>query len=464
MIDQNKACAFTGYQDFNEDAMVEHLSEIIKIKTIANRDESLIDYAPYGVLRDYLEKTYPLVHQNCERVIIAKASMLYCWPGNGKSGKKPMLLMAHQDVVPVTPGTEGDWKYPAFDGVVADGHVWGRGAIDMKNMLCAEFEAMEYLMQKGFVPDRDIYLALGHDEECGGTGAMAVAKYMADQGIELDFVMDEGGEPAHGEEHGASDVLVASIALFEKGYCDIHMIANSAGGHSSQPKPGEPSALAKVAKAILAVEANPLPTSLPIAFEKFYRALGPHLDDPQMRAICTDLPNRRDELIAILEKTPQGNATVRTTTAVTQAWGSPAPNILPQKATASVNFRLNPRDTIESLMEHVRNAIGDDSIQLIPFEAREASKVSPTDSPAFALIEETIHEFYPEMVVAPGGVFGGTDSRKFEDICPNIYKFSPFFDTSVYGSTMHATNERISIVDLVRGARFLIRLLEKAAS
>ena len=135
MIDQNKACAFTGYQDFNEDAMVEHLSEIIKIKTIANRDESLIDYAPYGVLRDYLEKTYPLVHQNCERVIIAKASMLYCWPGNGKSGKKPMLLMAHQDVVPVTPGTEGDWKYPAFDGVVADGHVWGRGAIDMKNML-----------------------------------------------------------------------------------------------------------------------------------------------------------------------------------------------------------------------------------------------------------------------------------------------------------------------------------------
>ena len=85
MIDQNKACAFTGYQDFNEDAMVEHLSEIIKIKTIANRDESLIDYAPYGVLRDYLEKTYPLVHQNCERVIIACTA----GPATVKAGRSP---------------------------------------------------------------------------------------------------------------------------------------------------------------------------------------------------------------------------------------------------------------------------------------------------------------------------------------------------------------------------------------
>jgi len=183
-----------------------------------------------------------------------------------------------------------------------------------------------------------------------------------------------------------------------------------------------------------------------------------------MREICSDLDNRKDELIKILEATPAGNATVRTTTAVTQAWGSPAPNILPQKAEINVNFRLNPGDTIESLVEHVRKAVDNPNIELVTYEEREASKVSPTDSAAFALIEETLKEFYPDIVVTPNGVFGGTDSRKYECVCENIYKFGPFFDISNYHDTMHATNERISIVDLVRGTRFMIRLVEKACS
>ena len=207
-----------------------------------------------------MEKTYPLVHQNCEREIIAGASMLYRWPGSGKGGKKPILLMAHQDVVPVTPGTEEDWQHPAFDGVIADGHVWGRGAIDMKNMLCAEFEAMEYLMQRGFTPDRDVYLALGHDEEVGGSGAVATAQHLLEQGVEIDFIMDEGGKPAHGEDFGASDVLVATISVFEKGYCDLQLISRSPGGHSNRP--GKTTALGELAKAIVALEASPMPCLL----------------------------------------------------------------------------------------------------------------------------------------------------------------------------------------------------------
>lgn len=127
MVDENKLCVFTGYGDLDEAAVADHLSHIIQFPTIADRDLEAMDIGPFLGLRGYLEKTYPLVHQNCEREIIAGASMLYRWPGSGKGGKKPILLMAHQDVVPVTPGTEEDWQHPAFDGVIADGHVWGRG-------------------------------------------------------------------------------------------------------------------------------------------------------------------------------------------------------------------------------------------------------------------------------------------------------------------------------------------------
>lgn len=460
MVDENKLCVFTGYGDLDEAAVADHLSHIIQFPTIADRDLEAMDIGPFLGLRGYLEKTYPLVHQNCEREIIAGASMLYRWPGSGKGGKKPILLMAHQDVVPVTPGTEEDWQHPAFDGVIADGHVWGRGAIDMKNMLCAEFEAMEYLMQRGFTPDRDVYLALGHDEEVGGSGAVATAQHLLEQGVEIDFIMDEGGKPAHGEDFGASDVLVATISVFEKGYCDLQLISRSPGGHSNRP--GKTTALGELAKAIVALEASPMPAELPEPFVRFYSLMGPYLDDPRMRELCTDLPNRMEEFIALLEETPQGNAMVRTTTAVTQAWGSPVNNVLPQKAVAGVNFRLNPRDTVVSLLEHVRKAIHNDAIELRVVEAREASRVSPTDTPAYALIEEVMHEFYPELIVASNGLLGGTDSRKYECVCNNIYRFYPFFDTSKYRASLHGTNERISVSDLVRGTRIMIRIIEKA--
>ena len=217
---------------------IKNLSDAIKIPTIANRDESLVDWAPFDEFHALLEKSYPLMHEKLEKQIISTRSLLYHWKSEHPE-KEPIALLSHQDVVPVTPGTEGDWKYPAYSGEVAEGFLWGRGAIDMKNHLIAVCEAVETLLEEGYVPERDVYLCFGHNEEVMAEGEICGAdcmmRWFKERGIKLDSVLDEGGAILEAKVEKVIDGHLAGVGIAEKGHVDFEISVNAKGGHSSQP-------------------------------------------------------------------------------------------------------------------------------------------------------------------------------------------------------------------------------------
>lgn len=445
------------YGDLDREKMVRDLSEMIKCKTISYKDYTKFDYDEFIKLREYIEKSFPLVHQALERKIINGYSLLYKW--KGKTDRKPILLMAHMDVVPITPGTENDWTYPPFSGEIADGFIWGRGATDIKCMMCAELTVVEYLLGKGFEPDRDIYLAFGHDEEVDGVnGAQKIVDYCVDNGIHFDFVLDEGGSFEKGAYYGLPDMIFAKVGIFEKGHLNLKLTAKGRGGHSSTPPAG--TSLGEIAKAICAIEKNKLKADISEPLEIMLKAMAPYMKNKKTRRLYSNPRLYKKFIIKSMEKNAVGNALVRTTTAVTQASGSTAFNVLPIESTAVVNFRLNPMDTSQSVVEHCKKVIKNPNITYEMLTDREASKVSRVDCAQFEALKKTISEVYPNTVAIPSVVLGGTDSRKFEPICDCIYRFLPFITLMDLYRTTHSTDERIPVEGIENAVVFFAQLIK----
>ena len=173
-------------------AAAEHLAGAIRFRTVSFEDESKSPGDELRKLQRYLEQTYPHAHAALKREQVGGFSLLYTWPGADPDAA-PILLMAHQDVVPIAPGTEKDWQAEPFAGTIRDGFVWGRGAWDDKGNLISILEAAEMLAREGFQPRRTIYFAFGHDEELGGEhGARRIAELLQSRGVKLAFVLDEG--------------------------------------------------------------------------------------------------------------------------------------------------------------------------------------------------------------------------------------------------------------------------------
>ena len=167
---------------YNLDTAVANLSAAAQIRTISHQDPADDEVAEWDRLHAWLAATYPDTHRAMTRTILPNRTLIYHWPGSDAS-LAPIIVMAHQDVVPVTEGTEGDWKYPPFAGTIAEKAVWGRGTVDDKGSLVGLFEALEALAGQGFQPKRGIYLVSGHDEEVGGSGAVAAAAKLKAEGV-----------------------------------------------------------------------------------------------------------------------------------------------------------------------------------------------------------------------------------------------------------------------------------------
>lgn len=440
--------------------MARHLAGMIPFRTIAYREQEQTDGAPFLALHEYLENTYPLVHRTLEKEIIADYSLLYRWPGTD-SAKQPVLFMAHQDVVPVPQETLDQWDQPPFDGKIADGMVWGRGALDCKNMLCCELEAVEALLEQGYTPTRDIYLAFGHDEESGGfNGMTAVARTLKERGVTLSFVLDEGSGYVAGEERHCPGQPLAEVGVFEKGYLDLQLTVQSEGGHASRP--GATTALGRLARAISAVENAQFPLSLPQPVKWTFQALTPYLEAGELKRCVETMEQTPEPLVALLSRTAKGNAMVRTTIAPTMASASDRPNVLPTQAQAVINFRLNPDTDREIVLRRCEKAIGDPQVALTVLRAEEPSRITPIDSQAYRTLCEVIGQIRPGCAVVPVAVLGATDSRKFEEICAHIFRFTPLY-TQGLGHTVHGVNEAMPVDALPEGAAFFMALIRRVA-
>ena len=442
-------------------AILERLAAAIRIPTISHQDSSQDDPAVFQAFRDHLERSFPLLHATLRRELVNERSLVYTWPGRDPA-KPGVVLMAHQDVVPVEPGTEANWEQAPFSGALAGGFVWGRGTMDTKGKLVALCEAVERLLRDGFQPTRTTYLVFGHDEEVGGrAGALVIAKRWETDGTRFDWVLDEGGAIGQGLVAGVA-APVALIGIAEKGYVTLSLTASAEGGHSSMPPPH--TAIGILSAAIERVEGKPLPAALRGATSQFLAALAPEMEFP-MRVAVANRDLLEPLLLRVLAGSPRSAATIRTTTAVTMVQGGVKENALPATAKALVNFRILPGDSVQSVLEHVRRAVDDPRVPVEVSDthtALEPSQESRVDSEAFALLARTIRETNPDTVVAPNLVLGGTDSRYFRALSDNVYRFGPLRVGPDDLKRAHGTNERIGADDYIDSIRFYIRLLQNA--
>lgn len=350
-------------ENVNSKRVEEHLCDAIRIKTISHENEEETDWAEFDRFHEFLKKSFPLIYENLSVEDVSKASLLYFWQGSDSS-LDPIAFLAHQDVVPVSEGTEKDWVHPAFDGVNDGEFIWGRGALDMKNHLICLLESVETLLEEGYQPKRSVYLCLGHNEEIvsgSNNGARELAKTLESRGVRLDSVVDEGGAMLPAKVKGILDANLTGIGIAEKGYADFKITVKAKGGHSSQPP--KHTALGILSKKVEALENHQFKARiLPFVYNLFTQ-IGKRTSYIGRVVFC-NLWLLKPVLLAVMKKIPPAASFVRTTTAVTMSSASPAANVLPQKASVTVNFRIMPGETIEDVRRHIEKYMGGENVEI----------------------------------------------------------------------------------------------------
>ena len=438
-------------------AVADKLAGAIRFQTVSSLEDADRNAEEFRKLHAYLEQRFPLVHAKLKRESVNGYSLLYTWQGSDPNAR-PIALMAHQDVVPISPGTEGKWQQPPFGGVMRDGFVWGRGAWDDKANLISELQAVEMLLASGFQPRQTVYLAFGADEEVGGLrGAQQIVKLLQQRKVRLDFVIDEGLLITEGIMPGLAKPA-ALIGIAEKGYLSVVMKVPATPGHSSMPPPPGTSAIGMMSAALRRLDDRQLPGNIRGVAREMFETIAPEMNGFQ-RVALSNLWLFGPLVQKQLEKGASTNAMLRTTTALTTFHAGNKDNVVPGEAEATVNFRLLPGDTRDAVMAHVREAAGDRfELQALPGSA-EPSPVSPTASSSYQLINRTVRSLFPGTIVAPGLMIGATDSRYFAAVSDHVYRFSPVRAGPQDLARFHGTNERISAANLGELVRFYHQLL-----
>ncbi len=447
-------------EPFDTMALARRLSGALAFKTVSYQDSTQFDAREFDGFQRYLEDSFPKVHATLKREKVNGYGLLYEWTGSD-STLAPVVLLAHQDVVPIEPGTEGKWTEPPFGGRIADGYVWGRGALDDKGSLLGLLEAVEHLIAGAAKPRRTVYLAFGYDEEVGGRrGAAHIAALLASRNVHPEFVLDEGGVLGTGLVPGMS-WPVALVGIAEKGYLTVELTVQAPGGHSSMP-PGE-TAVGILAAGLARLEARQMPSAIRGPTAAMFDYVGPELPFGPRLAVA----NRwlfGGVLARRFGETPYGNAMLRTTTAPTVFQAGVKENVLPSSARALVNFRILPGDSVGSVMAHVREAVHDSRIKADIYQTSvaEPSPVTSVDGEPFQVLARTIRQTIPGVIVTPWLVVAGTDSRHYTALTPNVLRFVGETIGNDDLRRIHGTDERIGVRDYVNVVRMYVQLLRNA--
>ena len=437
----------------------ENLSKAIRIKTISNEDSSLTDWGEFEKFHAFLRESFPLIHERLEIEKVSKASLLFYWKGTDET-LDPIAFLAHQDVVPVASGTESDWTHPAFEGHNDGEFIWGRGALDMKNHLICLMESIETLLEEGYQPKRGVYICLGHNEEVvAGTdnGAREIALCLERKGVHLDSVIDEGGAMLTAKVKGLIDANLTGIGVAEKGYADFRVTVNAKGGHSSQPP--KHTAIGILSKKVRDLENHQFKAKIMPFVYNLFTNVGKRTSYAGRLVFC-NLWLLKPLLLKAMTMIPPAASLVRTTTAVTMSSGSPAANVLPQKASVTINFRIMPGECIADVKRHIEKYMGGENVEIEFIKGKEPSLISPTETRAFDTLRRLSVALDEKNIVAPYLVMGGTDAYNYENVCENIYRFAPFTIDTALLLTTHSTNERIPVAQLTQGITFFKRYIK----
>jgi carboxypeptidase PM20D1 len=444
----------------DRDRAAQHLSSAVQFQTVSHGDPALDQAGEFSGLHRYLEQTYPAVHRVLTREVVGGSSLLYTWQGRDPA-LKPILLLAHMDVVPVEPGTEGAWTYPPFEGRIAEGYVWGRGALDDKSALIGILEAVEMLVAEGFQPERTIYLGSGHDEEAAQAGAYAMAQLLLSRGVELEYILDEGLSITEGVVPSLSQPA-ALIGVAHKGYASVELVADGQAGHASMPPPE--TAIGILSAAITKLEGHPMPARKDSPGMLPTQYLAPHMSFAMKMVVAN-----RWLFGGLVEKQMSAkastNASLRTTTAATIFQAGVKDNVLPSQARAVVNFRMLPGESIDTVLEHIRKTVADPRVRVrVLTGSSEPSPVSHVETFGYHAIERSLRSVFPEVLVAPGLMVARPDARHFEALSKDCYRFVPYRLAVEDVDRVHGLNERISVEGFARVVQFYVALIRNSAA
>ena len=438
--------------DIEKDDVVYKLGELIKIPTVSYEDESLVDFSQYDRYLEKVKELYPTVFEKCEfeytkdRVLKFKLK--------GKSSEKPTVLMAHYDVVPVTEG----WEHDPFLGEVVDGYLFGRGALDTKNTMACALCALEKELQRGYIPQNDLYLTFGSNEETCGNAQYNMVQEFERQGIKPHLVFDEGGGVLSNAFPGVNKD-VAFLGMVEKGMVNFILSYDGNGGHSSSPRKNGPAI--RLAKALVRLEKHPMKPKINRTVNETLRVMGKNAIFP-LKLVFGNMWLFRGlvtKLLPVLGSDTR--ALVSTTFAFTILNGGNQGNVIPNHVEANVNARIAPFNTIEEVEAHIRKVIKDDQIKITRGYQYINKKECDYMHPGYDLIKEVTIETYPDTVVAPFIMIGGTDAKHYSQISDCVIRFSPMKVSNEDRKCIHGLNEKIKVETLDKCLEFYHRLLSK---
>ena len=436
----------------NEEKIVADMADMIRCKTVSNRDESLVDWNEFTRFQNLLAERFPHIHEAATLTHLGKTGLLYHI--KGMSDAAPSVCMAHYDVVPIE---ESGWTRPAFEGLVEDGVMWGRGTLDTKGTLCGVMEALEQLLAQGYTPKNDLYLSFSGQEEIDGNCCRAIVEHLRDKGVTPAIVVDEGGAVVDHVFPGV-DGQCALIGIAEKGNVSMDLSLLSQGGHASTPPPH--TILGQLSKAAVDIENHPFRRQLTRPVAEMFDTLGRH-STFLYRMIFANLWCFEPVLDMICKKSGgELNAMMRTTVAVTRMEGSRAYNVLPPKASMGINIRLMGSDTMESATEYLKKVINNDQISIRVVDGGNASAVSESSGKAWETLKTAIRQTWPEALVSPYLMMAGSDSRNYCAISDHVYRFSAMHLSKEERAMIHGNDERVPVQTLVRTVEFYLRLLQ----
>lgn len=441
--------------DFDRDAAVKALQELIRCRTVSFYNPAMEDDAEFEKLIGLLPKLYPDVARECTLTRLPNRALLFKW--EGARHDEPSVMMSHYDVVPVD---EKKWTKPPFDALIDEnGVLWGRGSLDTKLTFNGVMYAANHLISKGFKPSQDIYLAFSGGEEVNGLGAANIVDWFQKQGITPALVVDEGGAVVENVFPGVTRPC-ALIGIAEKGMMNLEFSVSSSGGHASSPKPHTPIGI--LSRACCKVENHPFKMHIAGPAAEMFDTLGRH-SSFIYRMIFANLWCFSGILDMMSKKSGgEMNALLRTTVAFTQASGSQAPNVIPTTASFVANLRLNPRDSVDSAMDYIKSVVGDESVHLtVGAGAVNPSAISETHCSAWDKVAETVAETWPGSIVSPYLMVQCSDSRHYGRISKHVYRFSAADLTAEERSSIHGNDEHVRIEVVKRAVEFYIRLMSK---
>lgn len=430
--------------DFSQEQLqfyAQRLQPVIRCKTVSVRDS--YDDTEFAKLRAVMEQLFPLVHANAERMTFSEDCWVYKLAG--KDSSRNIMLMSHHDVF----SANGPWQHDPFGGEISQGQLWGRGTVDTKTPLFAEFSALEEMLKAGEAFPCNIWIGSSHNEELGGDGIPKALEYFKEQGISFEVILDEGGAIIDPPLGGMKCEKCAMVAVHEKGRYYLDCTATAATSHTGITSASSSSPAERMASFIHEITTgNLFIRRLNPQVKAMLSHLAPYCGFP-MKQILGNLWLFGGILEKVMPKiNAQAGAMIGTTCCFYNVSGDQL------KCTTTAVLKSVDSADMEKDIAVLKTVAEKYGITVTKSPRSEYHEPADMSKPPFAYTMGCISEVFPQYPAAPMILPAGTDARTLTDICPCVLRFAPITLTKEQLAGVHSEEERISLTAIAEAVVF----------